>query len=192
MKFIHINNESGVIQLKNSINTNKDIFMLIYMDGCGPCNQVRPEWKKLENVLHKHITNPKYKNVVIIDINKDILEQTKTNIKSPIGFPTITFVSKNGSIQENFEDSASPNKNREIDAFVSWIETKLHKNAPIKNYRLTKKHKPHKGGSRRKRSTKTKTKTNKNKQKQTKTNKNKQKSSLLMRLTKKFKRFSRH
>jgi len=148
MKFIHINNESGITQLKNSINANKDIFMLIYMDGCGPCNQVRPEWKKLENVLHKHTTNPKYKNVVIIDINKDILEKARTNIKSPIGFPTITFVSKNGSIQENFEDSASPNKNREIDAFVSWIETKLHKNAPIKKRHTSK---TQKGGSRRKR-----------------------------------------
>ena len=161
MKFIHINNESDSAQLKNSINTNTDIFMLIYMDGCGPCNQVRPEWKKLENVLHKHITNPKYKNVVIVDINKDILEKTKTNIKSPIGFPTMTFVSKNGSIQENFEDSASPNKNREIDAFVSWIETKLHKNTLVKrSHLLTNKRKSQKGGSRRKRKTK-KTKTHK-------------------------------
>jgi hypothetical protein len=151
MKFIHINNEKDILQLKNSINGNKDIFMLIYMDGCGPCNQVRPEWQKLENVLRKHITNPKYKNVVIVDINKDILEKTKTNIKSPIGFPTITFVSKKGSIQENFEKSTSPNKNREIDAFVSWIETKLHKNAPIK---ISNMRKSQKGGIRRKRRTK--------------------------------------
>ena len=149
MKFIHINNELDISQLKNSINTNKDIFMLIYMDGCGPCNQARPEWKKLENVLHKHITNPKYKNVVIIDINKDILEKVQTNIKSPIGFPTIMFVSKNGSIQENFEESTSPNKNREIDAFVAWIETKLPKNALIK--KRTKKTTQLKGGSKRKR-----------------------------------------
>lgn len=160
MKFIHINNEIDISQLKNSIYTNKYIFMLIYMDGCGPCNLVRPEWKKLENVLHKHIKNPKYKNVVIIDINKDILEKTKTNIKSPIGFPTITFVAKNGIIQENFEDSNSPNKNREIDALVSWIETKLHENAPIK--RSTRK-KHHMGGSKRKRKRNRSTKTTKNK-----------------------------
>ena len=164
MKFIHINNEIDISQLKNSINTNKDIFMLIYMDGCGPCNQVRPEWKKLENVLHKHINNPKYKNVVIIDINKDLLEKARTNIKSPIGFPTIMFVSKNGSIQENFEESTSPNKNREIDAFVSWIETTLPKSAPIK--RSTQK-KHTKGGSKSKRKRKrkrtTKTKPNKTK-----------------------------
>jgi len=153
MKFIHVNNESDMSQLKDCIYSNKDIFMLIYMDGCGPCNQVRPEWKKLENVLHKYIKNPKYKNVVIVDINKDILEKSKTNIKPPIGFPTITFVSKNGSIQESFEESTSPNKNREIDAFVSWIETKLHKNAPITR---TKKTIHLKGGSKRKRKCKRK------------------------------------
>ena len=70
MKFIHINNERDISQLKNSIYSNNDIFMLIYMEGCGPCNQVRPEWKKLENVLHKYIKNPKYKNVKRIFIKK--------------------------------------------------------------------------------------------------------------------------
>ena len=159
MKFVHVNNESDVSQLQNSVYNNKDIFMLIYMDGCGPCNQVRPEWKKLENVLHKHIKNPKYKNVVIVDINKDILEKTKTNIKSPIGFPTITFVSKKGSIQESFEESNSSNKNREIDAFVSWIETKLHKNSSITR---TKKMNHLKGGTKRKRKHRTKTTKHKN------------------------------
>lgn len=147
MKFIHIDEEKDVSQLTNSIYNNKDIFLLIYMDGCGPCNQVRPEWKKLENVLHKYHKNPMYKNVVIIDINKDVLEKAKTNIKSPLGFPTITFVSKKGSIQENFEESSCPNKNREIDAFVSWIE---HKNKK-------------QGGTRRKRKNKRINKSKKNK-----------------------------
>ena len=160
MKFIHINNESDISHLKKSIYSNKDMFMLIYMDGCGPCNQVRPEWKKLENVLRNHKINPKYKNVVIVDINKDMLEKARTNIKSPIGFPTITFVSKNGSIQESFEESNSPNKNREIDAFVSWINTKLQKNAPVTR---TKKHIYLKGGSKRNRKRNRINKTNKNK-----------------------------
>jgi len=137
MKFIHINSDSDILQLKNSIYNNKDNFILIYMEGCGPCNLVRPEWKKLENVLRKYKTNPKYKNVVIMDINKDILAKARTNIKSPIGFPTITFVSKNGSIQETFEESNTPNKKREIDAFVAWIKTKVYKNTPPT--RITKK-----------------------------------------------------
>lgn len=149
MKFIHIDQEKDVSQLINSIYNNKDIFLLIYMEGCGPCNQVRPEWKKLENVLHKHVKNPIYKNVVIIDINKDVLEKAKTNIKSPLGFPTITFVSKKGTIQENFEESSCPNKNREIDAFVSWIQSKLNTNKS--------------GGTRRKRKNKRSNKSKKNK-----------------------------
>ena len=124
------------------------------MEGCGPCNLVRPEWKKLENVLRKHKTNPKYKNVVIMDINKDILAKARTNIKSPNGFPTIIFVSKNGIIQENFEESNSPNKKREIDAFVSWIKTKVHKNAPIKR-NTKKKHSKWSSTRKRKRITKT-------------------------------------
>jgi hypothetical protein len=152
MKFIHIHNESDISQLKDIIYRNKDIFMLIYMEGCGPCNQVRPEWKKLENVLRKHKQNPRYKNVVILDINKDILEKARTNIKSPIGFPTITFVSKNGSIQETFEESNSHNKNREIDAFVSWIKTKLNKNVPARSIVKTKRSKLQKWSSTRKRS----------------------------------------
>jgi len=140
MKFMHINNESDMTQLKDSIYGNKDIFMLIYMEGCGPCNLVRPEWKKLENVLRKHKTNPKYKNVVIMDINKDILEKARTNIKSPSWFPTITFVSKRGVIQENFEESNIPNKNKEIDVFELWIKTKLHKRAlPTRRTRRTTK-----------------------------------------------------
>jgi len=167
MKFIHVHSEDDITQLTNSINANKDIFLLIYMDGCGPCNQVRPEWKKLENVLHKDLQNPKYKNVVIVDINKDILEKTKTNIKSPVGFPTIMFVSKKGSIQENFEDSTIPNKNREIDAFVSWIETTLQQNTSIKTNKKTK---SQTGGSKRK---KRNNKTKKHKKRNNKTKKRK-------------------
>ena len=150
MKFIHIDKEQDVPQLTDNISNNKNIFMLIYMDGCGPCNQVRPEWKKLENVLQKYIKHPTYKDVVVVDINKDILEKAQTNIKSPLGFPTIIFVSKKGSIQENFEESSSPNKNREIDAFVSWIKH-------------TNKRRIQQGGTRRKRKFKRINKSKKNK-----------------------------
>jgi uncharacterized protein (DUF362 family) len=87
-----------------------------------------------------------------MDINKDVLEQARTNIKSPSGFPTITFVSKKGSIQENFEESNIPNKRREIDAFVAWIKTKVHKNTvPTRSLMRTKRSKLSKWSSTRKR-----------------------------------------
>lgn len=130
MKFLHINNSNDVgrttdliRELKNGIETGKHIFILIYMEGCGPCNTVRPEWKKLENIFkNSH-------NVMIVDIDKDILEKAKTIIKEPIGFPTIQYITNRGEIQEDFENSNISNKKREIDAFNQWINSKIKSNS---------------------------------------------------------------
>jgi len=126
MKILHINenNDMGktnqlLRELKSSIESGKDIFMLIYMEGCGPCNAVRPEWSKIEHVLEKN--NKKYKNIVIVDIDKNIFEKMRTRINSPIGYPTIKYISSGAKFQEDFENSNTPNKNREIDNFVNWI-----------------------------------------------------------------------
>lgn len=126
MKFLHINESSNIgkmskeiRELKNGIETGKYIFMLIYMEGCGPCNMVRPEWKKLENIF-KNI----HKNVIIVDIDEGILAKAKINIQ-PKGFPTIMYI--HGKENEEFENSDIPNKKREIDSFVYWINSTMQK-----------------------------------------------------------------
>ena len=62
MVFIHIdkNNVNKFLgKNKNSISTlerylQKDhVFILIYMEGCGPCNATRPEWSKMAHTLQK-------------------------------------------------------------------------------------------------------------------------------------------
>jgi thiol-disulfide isomerase/thioredoxin len=125
MKFLHINNESEISQLNNSVKANKQVFLLIYMEGCGPCNETLPEWKKIENILNGKINEKKYNNVVIAEIEKDNLNKL-TFIKDDIkGFPSMKYISNNGSLQEDFEDSNIKNKSREIDAFMEWIDSKL-------------------------------------------------------------------
>jgi hypothetical protein len=124
MKFLQINNEAEISELNNSIKANKQVFLLIYMEGCGPCNDTRPEWKKIENVLNTK-TNEKYNNVVVAEIeqsNVDKLTFIKDNVK---GFPSMKYISNRGSLQEDFEDSDTKNKTREIDAFIEWIDSKL-------------------------------------------------------------------
>jgi hypothetical protein len=71
MVFLNINDEDGekIKELTNIYNSPAKIFMLIYMDGCGPCNETKPEWKKLENVLSKYNNS---KNIAIIDIEHQI------------------------------------------------------------------------------------------------------------------------
>ena len=141
MVFLHIDtqnyNKKGEtgetpIQILNRfIKTGKSIFALIYMEGCGPCNATRPEWKKISSVLKKDIT--KNENVLVVDIDKNLLGKVKNMGTEPKGFPTIRFISKNGKISEDFEDCklSEEYKNRTIDSFVKWINFKLNKTKQI-------------------------------------------------------------
>ena len=57
------------------------------MEGCGPCNEVRPEWEKLKNVLK----NKNHNNIVIMDIDKDIIDNINY-LPKPYSFPTIKYI----------------------------------------------------------------------------------------------------
>ena len=67
MVFLHIDTqnynkkgetgETPIQTLNKFIRTGKNIFALIYMEGCGPCNATRPEWKKIGNVLQKDLVD---------------------------------------------------------------------------------------------------------------------------------------
>ena len=149
MVFLHINrnemensqdiNSDPVSILKKLIHSNNKnkTFMLIYMEGCGPCNNVRPEWKKIENVL-KELNNRN--DIAVVDIDKDLYDKVnyiKTN--SPRGFPTIRYITNKGNLVENYEDSNVKNKDRSIDSFVEWIKLKMKDGKPSKNNKTYKK-----------------------------------------------------
>jgi thiol-disulfide isomerase/thioredoxin len=156
MVYIEINKknyESGKTNLIDQLNsylTRKDskIFILFYMEGCGPCNATRPEWSKLKNILSNDILNSK--NVVIVSIDKDLSGKLKNIGKEPNSFPTIRYITNEGKINENYEDSNISLKDRTIDSFVEWINVKTGENY------ITNSEK--KGGTRKKRTKKWSTK----------------------------------
>ena len=104
------------------IRGKKHVFILIYMEGCGPCNATRPEWSKMAHTLQKQYS--KNKDAVIIDINKDLLSSVK-NVGSINGFPTMKYISDKGKTVENYEDSSIKNKDRSVDSFINWVEYKV-------------------------------------------------------------------
>ena len=131
MVFIHIdkknciNGNCNMIQELDTIlgDKNKKTFLLIFMEGCGPCNATRPEWNKIRNILENKY---KYNNDLLIsDIDQDCLKDIKHLPISPSGFPTMVYLNKNKNIQENYENSDIKEKNRSIDSFVEWIENKV-------------------------------------------------------------------
>uniref|UniRef100_A0A6C0EQT6 Protein kinase domain-containing protein n=1 Tax=viral metagenome TaxID=1070528 RepID=A0A6C0EQT6_9ZZZZ len=137
MVFLHISNDKSKDEtkkqigiLKKMILTNSDVFMLIYMEGCGPCNATRPEWKKLENVFKKY---KNHSTIGIVDIDKDLLPKLKIKEINPMGFPTIMYIK--GKHFENFEDSDISVKERTVDSFGNWIEIKTGKQKGGNNFK---------------------------------------------------------
>jgi hypothetical protein len=116
------NSDQKLTKLLNEYmsDKNKKIFILFYMEGCGPCGATRPEWKKIKNVLGKNYDD----NIVIVDIDQVLTNELNGLKSEPVAFPTIRIISDGGKIQEDFEDSEVENKERTIDAFVDWIKLK--------------------------------------------------------------------
>jgi hypothetical protein len=46
---------------------NNKCFILIFMEGCGPCNATRPEWKKIESALKDQYA--KNDKLIVVDVN---------------------------------------------------------------------------------------------------------------------------
>ena len=130
MVFLHIDKsnfnksqdtiKNPVNQLENYIHNHR-VFLLIYMEGCGPCNAVRPEWKKLENVLKNYANRD---DIAIVSIDKDLVYNIKYIKQQPNSFPTMRYISNRGETTENYEDSNIKNKDRTVDSFVEWIKSK--------------------------------------------------------------------
>lgn len=121
MIFLHIDSSSNNANVLNTyIKEGKKVFILFYMEGCGPCNATRPEWKKIENVLKNKYSS----DTVIADVEQSELSKIKYLTSQPRGFPTMLYISNYGKSSEDYEDSNIKNKDRTIDSFVEWIDEK--------------------------------------------------------------------
>ena len=158
MVFFQINMKNynnGTLDKLNGYLTNKKskIFILFYMEGCGPCIATRPEWAKLKNVLSADFLNRK--DIVIVSIDKDLFGKLKNIKKEPTGFPTIRFLTNNGREEETYEDSQVSTKDRSIDSFVEWIQLKSGENNITMSTPKSRKtrHAYKKGGAKKRRKT---------------------------------------
>ena len=124
MIFLHIDpTTKNTKKFNKYVAQGKQIFVLFYLEGCGPCNNTRPEWKKIQ-----HILDVKYKNnnnIVIADVDQELLREIKYLTNQPKGFPSMIYISNKGKVNENYEDCNISKKDRTVDSFVEWIEYKF-------------------------------------------------------------------
>ena len=107
MHILNIDSKKNIHKVDKMISQGKDVFILVYMVGCGPCNATRPEWTKIEGALkNQYANNDRF---VIIDVNKDLLDGIK-KIGSVDGFPTIKYIGNYGKTIEPYEESSVKKK----------------------------------------------------------------------------------
>jgi len=155
MIVLHINSKHDAKKIDKFITKGYDVFILVYMVGCGPCNATRPEWAQLESALKEQYKNNN--KLAVIDVNKDLIPYIK-HIGPIDGFPTMKYIGDNGKTVENYE------KGRSVDNFINWIEGKINTvvsteltSSPQNVYNRISKTKKHTNNHRRK----TKTRDNK-------------------------------
>uniref|UniRef100_A0A6C0I8Q7 Thioredoxin domain-containing protein n=1 Tax=viral metagenome TaxID=1070528 RepID=A0A6C0I8Q7_9ZZZZ len=142
MIVIHADSQSSANEVNKLVDSGADVFMLIYMDGCGPCNATRPEWAKLESALK---TQYKHNNrLVIASVNSKVVDSVKY-IGDINGFPTILYLSQNGKQMEQYESSSIKDKQRNVDCFMNWVESHVGKVVSESSHqnvlkRITKRH----------------------------------------------------
>lgn len=157
MKILHIDPTTKNTKLFNKyVEQGKHIFVIFYLEGCGPCNATRPEWKKIENVLKDKYE--KNDNLVIADVDQELLKEIKYLTTQPKGFPTLRYISDKGKTSEDYEDCPNlkdDEKDRKVDSFVKWIDSKMSKQ---------------KGGKRRKHKTKNRSSKKRTKKNRTRRN----------------------
>jgi thiol-disulfide isomerase/thioredoxin len=121
MLFLHVQSKKDVSSIDKLIKQGKDVFILVYMENCGPCNATRPEWEKLETALKEQYA--KNNKLVVIDVNKVHLPGIK-HIGDIDGFPTLKYIGNHGKTIETYENSSVNTKDRSVSSFINWIETK--------------------------------------------------------------------
>ena len=128
--FMHCDTNSNNVHLIDRyIKEGKDAFILVYMEGCGPCNATRPEWDKIKShpaFQNKNKNKNNYDNIIIADVDKNVSPSLKY-IGDIDGFPTMKYISNKGQLVEPYEQSNISKKDRSLDSFIEWIEKKLNK-----------------------------------------------------------------
>lgn len=118
MKILHGNSRTDMDTINNTIEDGKNVFILVYMDGCGPCMATKPEWNKMAQDLSD---SPDLNDIVVADVNKNFMNDLKY-IGDIDGFPTIKHISKKGTHVKAYEDSNIKKKDRSAESFKEWVK----------------------------------------------------------------------
>jgi len=114
------NEMENVETLQRKLDSKKDVFILVYMNGCLPCKNTLPEWYKLKGYaeLEELKSND---DIIIASIEQSMCEKIDNKyLENIMSFPTIKHIKDNEVHEYNDERNAS--------AFSKWIKSLISQN----------------------------------------------------------------
>ena len=105
--------------LNKDILKGDDVFLFIFMDNCGHCDNAKPAWDNIENSISDKYKNNE--NVVVVRVNSSLLPDLKHVGEAPNGYPCFRHISRNGKSIKEYDDSVS-NADRSTSSFIEWID----------------------------------------------------------------------
>ena len=115
--------EESLKELNKHLDSGKDVFAFIFMNGCGPCDSTKVDWHKLKD--SSSATDP---NVCVVDIEQSLFDEVKNQKfkEAPSAFPTMRHI--RGEKVEEYEDVEGIVKDRSLKSFVDWLDKSKIKN----------------------------------------------------------------
>ena len=114
--------DKNIHGLNDLLKSGNHVFILVYMDGCMPCNLMKPNWHNLRNLMDEKEKGRE--DVSIVDVEKEYLPQIES-IGEIDGFPTIKYVNSSTEKPESYQGS------RETDDLIKWIKSKIENEEPM-------------------------------------------------------------
>ena len=160
-RIIKPSNKEHTKHVNNDIKDGKHVFVFVFMDGCGPCNETIPQWDAMRSRINNF--GP---NLSVSRIDKDLFGDLNNAGEEPMGYPTLRYIN-NGTVQD-YEKSGLSEPKRETGSFLEWIKSKIKSSSSSrkKNKQSKKNKKSKKKKTRKSRKKKTR-KSKKNKKKTT-------------------------
>jgi len=115
------NQENLLGDFNNNVKSGKHVFLFLFMDNCGPCNDTKPKWGNMKRYLKKEHLNGD--DIVIAQINQKLFNGLNGVGSEPMGYPCLRYV-KSPTVEE-YEDSSIPDKDRSSESFAAWVESKM-------------------------------------------------------------------
>ena len=112
----------GLAKTLTDIPGSSKVFILVYMNGCGPCEQTKPNWiNAIEFKIDESLKDRLY--IIVASIESSLISKLN-NIGDIDGYPTMKYV--HNTTIESYENSSVKIKDRSTHSFIDWIRSKCY------------------------------------------------------------------